>query len=165
MAGSLTIVLHAPEETPITSLLQVWQLAMQPGRQMDCFCYKYDYMLTPGYRLPRHVMHRRTWHSKTALSTKHPVLMQKTSAQSRAHLCFGCRLLAICGGCCGCDPLLHAACSPSIWHHICICVPHHLFFSGLPFSHELQGNQPQAFPPLGSACSLVCISATLFQAS
>ena len=31
MAGSLTIVLHAPEETPITSLLQVWQLAMQPG--------------------------------------------------------------------------------------------------------------------------------------
>ena len=42
VAGSLTIVLHAPEETPMTSLLQVWQLAMQPGRQMDCFCYKYE---------------------------------------------------------------------------------------------------------------------------
>lgn len=35
MAGSLTIVLHAPEETPVTSLLQVWQLAMQPGMQLD----------------------------------------------------------------------------------------------------------------------------------
>lgn len=32
MAGSLTIVLHAPEERPITSLLQVWQLALQPGQ-------------------------------------------------------------------------------------------------------------------------------------
>ena len=32
VAGSLTIVLHAPEETPITSVVQVWQLAMQPGR-------------------------------------------------------------------------------------------------------------------------------------
>ena len=31
VAGSLTIVLHAPEEQPITSLLQVWQLALQPG--------------------------------------------------------------------------------------------------------------------------------------
>ena len=34
VAGSLTIVLHAPEETPITSLLQVWQLAMQPGESI-----------------------------------------------------------------------------------------------------------------------------------
>ncbi len=32
MAGSLTIVLHAPEERPITSLLQVWHLALQPGQ-------------------------------------------------------------------------------------------------------------------------------------
>ena len=32
VAGSLTIVLHAPEERPITSLLQVWQLALQPGQ-------------------------------------------------------------------------------------------------------------------------------------
>ena len=31
VAGSLTIVLHAPEERPITSLTQVWQLALQPG--------------------------------------------------------------------------------------------------------------------------------------
>lgn len=36
VAGSLTIVLHAPEETPITSVMQVWQLAMQPGRQVHC---------------------------------------------------------------------------------------------------------------------------------
>lgn len=31
LSGALTIVLHAPEERPITSLLQVWQLALQPG--------------------------------------------------------------------------------------------------------------------------------------
>lgn len=32
LSGALTIVLHAPEEMPITSLLQVWQLAAQPGK-------------------------------------------------------------------------------------------------------------------------------------
>ena len=37
VAGSLTIVLHAPEERPITSLLQVWQLALQPGTQSRSF--------------------------------------------------------------------------------------------------------------------------------
>ena len=31
VTGSLAIVLHAPEETPITSVLQIWDLAMQPG--------------------------------------------------------------------------------------------------------------------------------------
>ena len=31
IVGSITIVLHAPEEQPITSLLQVWRLALQPG--------------------------------------------------------------------------------------------------------------------------------------
>lgn len=31
VTGSLAIVLHAPEESPITSVLQVWDLAMQPG--------------------------------------------------------------------------------------------------------------------------------------
>ena len=30
IAGSLAIVLHAPEERPITSVLQVWALALQP---------------------------------------------------------------------------------------------------------------------------------------
>ncbi|KAK9810385.1 hypothetical protein WJX72_009789 [[Myrmecia] bisecta] len=31
IVGSVTIVLHAPEEREVTSLLEVWQLAMQPG--------------------------------------------------------------------------------------------------------------------------------------
>ncbi len=31
VTGSLAIVLHAPEETPITSVLHVWDLAMQPA--------------------------------------------------------------------------------------------------------------------------------------
>ncbi len=31
IAGSLAIVLHAPEERPIASVLQVWALALQPG--------------------------------------------------------------------------------------------------------------------------------------
>ena len=31
IVGSVTIVLHAPEEQPIRSLLQVWRLAQQPG--------------------------------------------------------------------------------------------------------------------------------------
>lgn len=30
ITGSLAIVLHAPEEAPITSVIQVWKLAMQP---------------------------------------------------------------------------------------------------------------------------------------
>lgn len=30
ISGSLAIVLHAPEERPIASVLQVWGLAMQP---------------------------------------------------------------------------------------------------------------------------------------
>ena len=29
--GSITIVLHAPPERPLTSVLQVWEMAMQPG--------------------------------------------------------------------------------------------------------------------------------------
>ena len=33
IVGSITIVLHAPEEQPITSLLQVWRLALQPGKK------------------------------------------------------------------------------------------------------------------------------------
>lgn len=32
IVGSITIVLHAPEEQEITSLLQVWRLALQPGK-------------------------------------------------------------------------------------------------------------------------------------
>ena len=39
VAGSLTIVLHAPEERPVTSLLQVWELALQPGMHMDYSAY------------------------------------------------------------------------------------------------------------------------------
>ncbi|KAK9801955.1 hypothetical protein WJX73_010322 [Symbiochloris irregularis] len=31
ITGSLTIVLHAPEERPIASLVQIWLMAMQPG--------------------------------------------------------------------------------------------------------------------------------------
>ena len=34
IVGSITIVLHAPEEQPITSLLQVWRLALQPGKKV-----------------------------------------------------------------------------------------------------------------------------------
>lgn len=34
IVGSITIVLHAPEEQPITSLLQVWRLALQPGKHL-----------------------------------------------------------------------------------------------------------------------------------
>lgn len=32
ISGSVTIVLHAPEEREIVSLLQVWTMAMQPGK-------------------------------------------------------------------------------------------------------------------------------------
>jgi hypothetical protein len=35
IVGSLTIVLHAPEEREITSLLQVWNMALQPGELTD----------------------------------------------------------------------------------------------------------------------------------
>jgi Magnesium transporter NIPA len=44
IVGSLTIVLHAPEERPIASVQQVWTLAMKPGRLSSlpdmtmCFC-------------------------------------------------------------------------------------------------------------------------------
>ena len=31
ITGSMTIVLHAPEEREISSLLQVWQMALHPG--------------------------------------------------------------------------------------------------------------------------------------
>lgn len=31
ISGSVTIVLHAPEEREIASLLQVWQMAVRPG--------------------------------------------------------------------------------------------------------------------------------------
>lgn len=33
ITGSITIVLHVPAEQPIESVAQVWQLAMQPGKQ------------------------------------------------------------------------------------------------------------------------------------
>ncbi|KAK9916826.1 hypothetical protein WJX75_007477 [Coccomyxa subellipsoidea] len=36
IVGSLTIVLHAPEEREITSLLQVWNMALQPGFLLYC---------------------------------------------------------------------------------------------------------------------------------
>lgn len=32
ISGSITIVLHAPEEREISSLLQVWRMAMNPGK-------------------------------------------------------------------------------------------------------------------------------------
>jgi hypothetical protein len=31
IVGSLTIILHAPEEKPVVSVVEVWNLAMQPG--------------------------------------------------------------------------------------------------------------------------------------
>jgi hypothetical protein len=36
--GSITIVLHAPDEQEITSLVEVWQLALQPGEALFDFC-------------------------------------------------------------------------------------------------------------------------------
>lgn len=33
ITGSVTIVLHAPPERHLGSVVEVWQLAMQPGRQ------------------------------------------------------------------------------------------------------------------------------------
>jgi hypothetical protein len=33
IVGSMTIVLHAPEEREIVSLLQVWNMALQPGER------------------------------------------------------------------------------------------------------------------------------------
>jgi hypothetical protein len=33
ITGSITIVLHVPAEQPIESVAQVWNLAMQPGKQ------------------------------------------------------------------------------------------------------------------------------------
>jgi hypothetical protein len=40
IVGSMTIVLHAPEEREVTSLLQVWNMALQPGLcsqdQLEC---------------------------------------------------------------------------------------------------------------------------------
>ncbi|CAL8467064.1 g6600 [Coccomyxa elongata] len=36
IVGSMTIVLHAPEEREITSLLQVWNMALQPGFLLYC---------------------------------------------------------------------------------------------------------------------------------
>ncbi len=35
IVGSITIVLHAPEERTIDSLLEVWQLALQPGESLS----------------------------------------------------------------------------------------------------------------------------------
>ena len=35
VVGSTTIVLHAPQEKEITSVTQVWDLAMDPGSQMS----------------------------------------------------------------------------------------------------------------------------------
>lgn len=34
--GSVTIVLHAPPERPLESVIEVWQLAMQPGKCLHC---------------------------------------------------------------------------------------------------------------------------------
>lgn len=47
IVGSITIVLHAPEEQEITSLLQVWRLALQPGKRLasqQC-CPACDYLI------------------------------------------------------------------------------------------------------------------------
>jgi len=31
IAGSIIIVIHAPKEQPITSVLEIWNMATQPG--------------------------------------------------------------------------------------------------------------------------------------
>ena len=41
IVGSMTIVLHAPEEQPLTSLLQVWRLALQPGKPPSSLCLQW----------------------------------------------------------------------------------------------------------------------------
>ena len=35
ISGSVTIVLHAPGEREIVSLLQVWTMAMRPGKSLS----------------------------------------------------------------------------------------------------------------------------------
>lgn len=44
IVGSMTIVLHAPEERAIVSLLQVWNMALQPGES------GYSALLAPDTR-------------------------------------------------------------------------------------------------------------------
>jgi len=37
IAGSIIIVIHAPKEEPITSVLQIWNMATQPGSDSSPF--------------------------------------------------------------------------------------------------------------------------------
>lgn len=37
IVGSTMIVLHAPEESSLNSVEEIWELATQPGRQLE-FC-------------------------------------------------------------------------------------------------------------------------------
>lgn len=39
IAGSVIIVIHAPQEYPITSVLEIWNMATQPGFVQHHFCF------------------------------------------------------------------------------------------------------------------------------
>jgi hypothetical protein len=141
VAGSLTIVLHAPEERPITSLLQVWQLALQPGQlsalphvqrtltlilAMHCTA-----VCTSKTIVPDHIC----FSPIVCMSLLHAGL---PFGQTAAYNVFWtCRLSAICGECNSSDSCVHAAHCSSPWHNLDLCLHHYLLFGGLLVSHEL----------------------------
>ncbi len=141
MAGSLTIVLHAPEERPITSLLQIWQLALQPGQfsallhvqrtltfitAMHCIAVG-----TSKTRVPDHI-YSSPFICMSLLHSWLPI------GQYADYLVLWmCRLSAICGERNSSDACVHAAHCSSPWHNLNLCLHHHLLFGGILVGHEL----------------------------
>ena len=136
IVGSITIVLHAPEEREITSLLEVWQLALQPGDLRRPCIVLSDIGALPATDLLSFLQFE-FWiffffwlctlsYSCIAIALLHPVGML-------------CRFSAIydCSYCSHSLPdLLSCA---GLWHdnHFCLCW--HLLFGRIFVGHELQG--------------------------
>lgn len=48
IAGSVIIVIHAPQERAITSVQEIWNLATQPGQDALLFIFEDDYFIVIG---------------------------------------------------------------------------------------------------------------------
>lgn len=144
IAGSMVIVIHAPQERPITSVQEIWQKATQSCKGCPFFLL----CCVPWFVLFIYFFFH-WWHSIVMTSNCLALLFRSFSS-----LC----CLSYHAGFCAGFPLFS-----SLWPFQCVDIHGHLFFNGLSFSKFLRSYSSFASCIFGSGWYIQWVIKNLMQ--
>ena len=163
IVGSMTIVLHAPEEREIVSLLQVWNMALQPG-ESSSFLLQHAALQNCSVSLPHcaYFMHCPSCSEQFTLlvAASLVIILQACSSfacpdHKAQRLTAGvaakgltepgvpvaCRVPALLPGCHGGHPVFDCKGCAGARQQQHFCVPGHLLPHRLALCHEREGEE------------------------